>query len=102
MHKQLLLCLLAATALSAAPVIRPRDGVLNAASYIPLGTQGSGIAQGSYFVIFGSGLGPTNIVVSSLPFQNNLSVEWFAPGPDMCPLKIVRTGLLDENRDTLG
>jgi hypothetical protein len=50
-----------------APVIRT-GGVLNAASNIPLAMQGSGIAQGSYFVIFGSGLGPSNIAVA--PNQN--------------------------------
>jgi uncharacterized protein (TIGR03437 family) len=72
MKKQLILSLLAVIAASAAPVIRT-GGVVNAASYIPLGTQGSGIAQGSYFVIFGSGLGPASISVSPLPFLNNLA-----------------------------
>ena len=68
--KKYLIFVLAAMTVSAAPVIRTTaDGVVNAASYIPLGTAGSGIAQGSYFVIFGSGLGPANIAISPFPFQ---------------------------------
>src|SRR5512140_1577081 len=43
-------CLLAVAIASAAPAIRT-GGVVNAATNSPLGTQGSGIAQGSYFAI---------------------------------------------------
>jgi uncharacterized protein (TIGR03437 family) len=71
MKKLPILCLLAIAA-SAAPIIRT-GGVVNAASYSPLGTQGSGIAQGSYFVIFGSGLGPASISISPLPFPTSLA-----------------------------
>lgn len=40
------------------PVISP-GGVVNAASFIPANLPGGAIAQGSFFSIFGSGLGPT-------------------------------------------
>ncbi len=71
MKKLILSCVLAAAA-SAAPVIRSgTSGIVNAASYIPLGTQGKGIAQGSFFVIFGSGLGPANIAIMSPPFPTS-------------------------------
>ena len=47
---------------------------MNAASNIPLAMPESGIAQGSYFVIFGSGLGPSNIAVApSLNFTTTLA-----------------------------
>jgi uncharacterized protein (TIGR03437 family) len=49
--------LLASAAACAQPVIRATNGVLNASSYTP------GIARGSWFVIFGTGLGPTAIAV---------------------------------------
>jgi uncharacterized protein (TIGR03437 family) len=43
-------------------------GVVNAASDIPPGFPNSGIAQGSIFVVYGSNLGPANLVeVSALP-----------------------------------
>lgn len=44
----------------AEPVISP-DGIVNAASYIPSGLPNSGIAQGSLFVVMGSGLGPNSL-----------------------------------------
>jgi uncharacterized protein (TIGR03437 family) len=47
----------------AAPVINT-GGIVNAASYVPLAIPSSGIAQGSFFVIFGDGLGPANIAVA--------------------------------------
>src|SRR5437763_1168016 len=49
------------TCLAAAPEIRS-GGVLNAASY------GSGIAQGSFFSIFGTGLGPASGISAQLPY----------------------------------
>ncbi len=52
-----------------APTIRTENGVLNASSYA------ADIAQGSWFVIFGSGLGPASISVYSgaLPYPTDLS-----------------------------
>jgi len=35
------------------------SGIVNAASYTPEGMPGSGIAQGAFFAIFGTGLGPS-------------------------------------------
>jgi uncharacterized protein (TIGR03437 family) len=59
------LCLLGvAPSLFAAPTI---TSVANAASN---NTINAPVAQGSVFVIKGSGLGPANIAVSSAPFQN--------------------------------
>lgn len=54
---------------SGAPTIRTENGVLNASSYA------ADIARGSWFVIFGSGLGPANISVYSgaLPYPTTLS-----------------------------
>ncbi|HZU27783.1 MAG TPA: hypothetical protein VFA04_19790 [Bryobacteraceae bacterium] len=49
-----LLLVLSATA---QPLIYYRDAV-NAASFMPQGLPGGGIAQGSIFAVFGSGLGP--------------------------------------------
>ena len=55
---------LAMAGLSGAPVI---TGVANAASNIPAGMP---LAQGSIIVIYGTGLGPTSIVVASAAFQS--------------------------------
>ena len=54
---------------SAQPAIRTDNGVLNASSYQ------ADIARGSWFVIFGTGLGPANISIYSgaLPFPTSLS-----------------------------
>jgi uncharacterized protein (TIGR03437 family) len=51
------------------PVIRQENGVLNASSYQ------ADIARGSWFVIFGTGLGPANIVVHSggTPYPTTLA-----------------------------
>ena len=48
----------------AQPVIRNANGVLNASSYA------ADVARGSWFVVFGSGMGPASISVysGSLPF----------------------------------
>ena len=54
------------TTVSAQPVINT-GGVVNAGSYQP------GIAPGSIFVVFGSGMGPATLVqASSLPLQTSL------------------------------
>lgn len=52
--------LLFASVSFAKPVIGT-DGIVNVASYQPSGFPNSGIAQGSLFVVFGSGLGPSVI-----------------------------------------
>lgn len=58
---------------SAQPQIN-EGGVLNAASYRLPGLPGSGIAQGSIFVIFGQNLGPASLVqVQQWPLPTNLA-----------------------------
>src|SRR5215831_4838935 len=52
--------------LAAAPAV---SNVQNAVTNIPQGLPNAQIAQGSLFVIKGSGLGPANIVVASPAFQ---------------------------------
>ena len=54
-------------------------GIVNAASYATLPVDANNnpignnnIAQGSYFVIFGSGMGPASLVLASPPFPTNL------------------------------
>ena len=68
-------CLLALmTAAMAQPVVRPGNGVLNSASYLSPGLPASGIAQGSIFVVFGTGLGPSQIVqADKLPLPTKLA-----------------------------
>jgi len=53
--------------LSAAPVI---TGVVNAASYKDPRLPDASIAQGSIFIVTGSGLGPATIVVAPAAFQS--------------------------------
>lgn len=61
--------MLAASAASAQPTIRTTNGVVNASSYT------ANIARGSWFVIFGTGMGPSSISVYSgdLPYKTELS-----------------------------
>src|SRR5690349_23146531 len=62
-----------AAALYAQPVVN-QGGVLNAGSYAIDGTPNAGIAQGSMFVIFGSGMGPAVLQqVSSFPLPKTLA-----------------------------
>jgi uncharacterized protein (TIGR03437 family) len=64
--------LLIASCALAQPVINS-SAVVNSASFLYQGNQGSGIAQGSIFSIFGSGLGPDIGVGSGpLPLQTSL------------------------------
>ena len=76
--KRLLLLTLAAslstlTTLAAGPSIAS-PGVYNSASYALAAFPNGGVAQGSIFVVFGSGLGPAAIAYnSSLPYQTTLS-----------------------------
>lgn len=51
---------------TAAPAITAVD---NAASNIPPGLPNAGIAQGAIFSVYGSGLGPANLVIATSPFQ---------------------------------
>jgi len=72
MKKKILLCLatllLTATIVKAQPVIRATNSVLNASSYLP------DVARGSWFVIFGTGLGPATISGQyALPYPTMLS-----------------------------
>jgi len=69
MKNLLILCCLA-TAAIATPAIK-NGGVVNAASNSPIGTASSGIAQGSYFAIYGSGLGPDTGKSADLPYPNS-------------------------------
>jgi uncharacterized protein (TIGR03437 family) len=56
----------------AQPAIYPTE-VVNSASYLPQGMPGSGIAQGSIFTIFGTGVGPSTYTSApSLPLQTTL------------------------------
>jgi len=75
MARHLTQCLFAFLTVSCAfaqPVISSTE-VVNSASYLSQGTPGSGIAQGSIFTIFGSGLGPgTPASAQSLPLQTTL------------------------------
>ena len=65
--------ILLAGAAAAQPVIGS-GGILNAASYSLTGLPNSGIAQGSMFLVFGSGLGPAAISqVSAFPLPNELA-----------------------------
>ena len=77
MKKLLLLTLAisfsAIATLAAGPSIAS-PGVYNSASYALAAFPNGGIAQGSIFVVFGSGLGPATIAYnSSLPYQTSLS-----------------------------
>ena len=59
--------------LSAQPVVSP-GGVLNTASFTPDGLPNSGIAQGSFFAVFGQNLGPGNLVPNAeLPLPTELA-----------------------------
>ncbi|MFN7993335.1 MAG: hypothetical protein U0Q18_07025 [Bryobacteraceae bacterium] len=65
--KALLAGVLLVSTLFGQPVISS-DGVVSAASYVPTGFVHSGIARGSFFSVFGQGLGPaTGQLVPSLP-----------------------------------
>jgi uncharacterized protein (TIGR03437 family) len=72
MVKKMVLCLIGSVALivpaMAQPSIRGENGVLNASSYQP------DIARGSWFVIFGSNMGPASLAIASgVPFPTDIS-----------------------------
>jgi uncharacterized protein (TIGR03437 family) len=56
--RYLMVCLLAVAPTLAQPALRAVNPIENSASYMPPGYPSSGIAQGSIFSVFGSGLGP--------------------------------------------
>ena len=60
-----------APALVAQPVIGQR-AIVNAGSFAPFGTPGGGIARGSVFSLFGSGLGPTSSPALAFPLSTTL------------------------------
>src|SRR5260221_8272765 len=74
MIRNCLLFILFASLSFAKPTIAT-DGIVSAASYLPSGFPNSGIAQGSIFIVFGSGMGPSAIVYNNPPFplQKQLS-----------------------------
>ena len=58
---------------NAQPVVNP-GGVVNTASFTPDGLPNSGIAQGSFFAVFGQNLGPGNLVPNAeLPLPTELA-----------------------------
>ncbi|MCU1259889.1 MAG: repeat containing protein [Bryobacterales bacterium] len=59
-----------AAAIYAQPVIGT-GGIVNAASYAYSGLPNSGIAQGSLFLVFGSGLGPSTLDLASVPLSSS-------------------------------
>src|ERR1035441_3694069 len=64
--------LLIASCAFAQPVITSTE-VVNSASFLSQGLPGSGIAQGSIFTIFGTGVGPnTPVQLGPLPLQTSL------------------------------
>ena len=76
MQARLLICLsvLLSVPALAQPVIRSGNGVLNSASYLTPGLPASGIAQGSLFVVFGTGLGPARLVqATKFPLPDELA-----------------------------
>jgi uncharacterized protein (TIGR03437 family) len=71
----LCVCLGTATLAQAQPVVY-QGGVVNAASYIPVGLPNAGVARGAMFVAFGERMGPANLVRAStfpLPTANGLA-----------------------------
>src|SRR5437870_1195607 len=64
--------LMMTTAAFGAPVVS-QGGVVNAGSYALAGLPNSAIAQGSIFIVFGSGLGPATLArASAFPLPRTL------------------------------
>ena len=57
--------------LVAQPTVFP-GGIVNADSLVPVGLPNAGIAQGSIFSVFGTGLGPANSPGLAFPLQDML------------------------------
>src|SRR5215831_485834 len=72
--KRIILVLTSASGLLAQPPLIKYRGVYNAASFMPAGLSGGGIAQGALFSIFGQNLGPsTPAQQTSYPLQTSFS-----------------------------
>ena len=68
-----LLSLAASVALLAQQPFVPLDGVVNSANYLPGCAPNGGIAQGSFFAVFGRDLGPTALATANaFPLQTTL------------------------------
>lgn len=68
-----LILLLLVLSLSAQPVVNA-GGVVNAASYTPVGLPDYGIAQGSIFMVFGTAMGPPQFAEApGFPLQTELA-----------------------------
>jgi uncharacterized protein (TIGR03437 family) len=64
---------IAALGIAATAAAQPRiTSIANNASYARAGLQGSGIAQGSIFAVFGENLGPAALVQAGFPLPTNL------------------------------
>jgi uncharacterized protein (TIGR03437 family) len=77
------LVVLLAAAIGAAQTRIDQRRVLNAGSFIPWGMPGGGIARGSVFSIFGTGLGPPASPALAFPLSSNLggvAIKVSAPG----------------------
>jgi uncharacterized protein (TIGR03437 family) len=62
---------MAATAVAQTPTV-PAAGIVNSASYAPVGLPNSFIAQGSFFTIFGTNLGPASSPPIAYPLPTTL------------------------------
>jgi uncharacterized protein (TIGR03437 family) len=75
MFPSLTRCLLLSTFAGILASAQPKifaDGVRNSASYAPAGFLNTGIAQGSLFVMFGSGLSAADLQYANLPLPTQL------------------------------
>jgi uncharacterized protein (TIGR03437 family) len=83
--KRLSLCVVACSIACAQPVVSS-GGIVNAASYLP------GIAQGAVFIVFGSGLGPAQLVqAGTFPLSSALggTTVNVSQGPNTKPAPLV-------------
>src|SRR5215469_5629377 len=72
-RRSVLFILLGAAAF-AKPTINSTPGIVSAATYVPAGFPNSGVAQGSIFTLFGSGLGPPALTqVTKFPLPKSLA-----------------------------
>ena len=91
------MALVGAVGLWAQPNV-PNGGILNAASYMNPQLPGGAIAQGSIFVIFGSGMGPAALAQAGFPLPNTLAgtgVKVTSGGQTLdCPMIYTSAGQL--------
>jgi uncharacterized protein (TIGR03437 family) len=86
---------LVAAVATAQPTIS-NGGVLNSASYMPPSQAGGGIAAGSLFVVYGSGMGPATLAQAAYPLPTTLAgtsvtVAVIGAAPVTCPLVYTST-----------